>query len=62
MKPKPPPGGWPWEQPGFKFWTPGFPPGYVPTLERETPPKPAVPIGRPRGRPVRSPKEVPTWL
>ncbi len=35
--PKEPAGGWPWKQPGFRFWTPGFPPGYEPTgrLERD---------------------------
>lgn len=32
---QPPPGGWPWERPGFLFFTPGFPPGYEPRLARE---------------------------
>ena len=29
---EPPPGGWPWQQPGHRFFEPGFPPGYVPHL------------------------------
>lgn len=32
---KRPPEGWPWEQPGHRFFTPGFPPGYVPHLADE---------------------------
>ena len=24
-----------WEQPGYRFWEPGFPPGYVPTIAQK---------------------------
>jgi hypothetical protein len=33
---EPPPEGWPWDKPGHRFWTPGFPPGYVPHLASDT--------------------------
>jgi hypothetical protein len=42
VRPPPrPPQGYPWEQPGHRFWTPGFPPKYEPHLAREALMKPS---------------------